>query len=274
VSFNKNKTFLKSHKKVIMTDNANQLKKLKDEFLRIKKLGFVQNSRLTNKDGGIGNTFEDYLGVVENNLCNPDFYGFEIKSKRDLSDSFVSLFSKSPSNPKRGANKILRENYGEVRSDEDLGLKKLYASIYAHNWGLVYEKYYMKLNVDKASETISLHIKDLNNSIIHTETNYSFEILRKTTQKKFNKLFIVTADVQKKDKIEFYHFTKAEVFFDLDFNKFISEIESGNIRLDLRIGVNKRVGGKSFGKTHDHGSGFRIKKDRIDAIFNSKIFIE
>ena len=98
--------------------------------------------------------------------------------------------------------------------------------------------------------------------------------MEKTALKKFNKLFIVTADVKKIDKIEHYHYTKAEIFIGLDFNKFLSELENGTIRLNLRIGVNKRVGGKSFGKTHDHGSGFRIKKDRINSLFNSKVTLE
>ena len=41
--------------------------KIKAEFYRIKKMGFVQNTRPNNRDGGIGNTFEDLLGVKENN---------------------------------------------------------------------------------------------------------------------------------------------------------------------------------------------------------------
>ena len=92
--------------------------------------------------------------------------------------------------------------------------------------------------------------------------------------KKFNKLFVVTAVVEKRNKIDFYHYTKADVYLDLDFKKLISEIEKGSIRLDLRIGVNKSVGGKNFGKTHDHGSGFRIKKEKINVIFNERFTIE
>ena len=254
-----------------MKDNQSKIIK---EFQRIKKMGFVVNSRPKNKDGGIGNTFEDHLGVTENNAKDPDFKGFEVKSKRELSESFLSLFSKSPSYPKRGANKILRETFGEIREETDMGLKKLYASVYSHNWGLVYEKYYMKLDVDRANEIISLHIKDLNRKIIHTETHWTFDAIKKAAFKKFSKLFVVTAAVEKRNKIDFYHYTKADVYLDLDFEKLISEIEVGSIRLDLRIGVNKSIGGKNFGKTHDHGSGFRIKKEKIEVIFNERFTIE
>lgn len=81
--------------------------KLKKEFDRIKKLGFVECTRPNNKDGGIGNTFEDLLGVAENKKKKADFKGFEIKSKRLYNSSYVSLFTKSPDNPKR-ANSYLR----------------------------------------------------------------------------------------------------------------------------------------------------------------------
>ena len=76
------------------------LNKVKFEFERIKNLGFVKSNRINNKDGGIGNTFEDYLGVSENNLRDPDFEGFEVKTQRQITSSYITLFSKSPSFPK------------------------------------------------------------------------------------------------------------------------------------------------------------------------------
>ena len=104
------------------------LNKIKFEFERIKDLGFVKSNRINNRDGGIGNTFEDYLGVSENNLRDPDFEGFEVKTQRQITSSYITLFSKSPSFPK-GANAILKEKFGEVRDENFPDLKKLYASI-------------------------------------------------------------------------------------------------------------------------------------------------
>jgi hypothetical protein len=40
------------------------LDKLKKEFNRIKKMGFVECTRPNNTDGGIGNTFEDLLRAL------------------------------------------------------------------------------------------------------------------------------------------------------------------------------------------------------------------
>ena len=94
-----------------MNNKVKNIDKIVSEFERIRDLGFLPNNRPNNKDGGIGNTFEDHLGVKENNLKDPDFIGFEVKSKRIFNESYLSLFSKSPSQPK-GANRILKDRFG------------------------------------------------------------------------------------------------------------------------------------------------------------------
>lgn len=60
--------------------------KIIKEFNRIKDLGFIKSNRSHNT--GIGKTFEDHLGVIENNDRLPDFAGFEVKSQRALT-SFI-----------------------------------------------------------------------------------------------------------------------------------------------------------------------------------------
>ena len=84
-----------------------------EKFREIKELGFVKSKRPYST--GIGKTFEDYLGVTENNEIGPDFAGFEVVSKRTQTSTFLSLFTKSPSHP-RSVNTILLERYGEVSS--------------------------------------------------------------------------------------------------------------------------------------------------------------
>ena len=46
------------------------------KFKEVKSLEYVPSNRANNT--GIGKTFEDYIGVVENNLDEPDLAGFEI----------------------------------------------------------------------------------------------------------------------------------------------------------------------------------------------------
>jgi len=86
------------------------LEGFRKDFLVIKTKGWVESRRY--HDTGIGKTFEDLIGVVENNNFLAD-YGdiLEIKSSRELSESMVTLFTKAPTYPKN-INSILREKYG------------------------------------------------------------------------------------------------------------------------------------------------------------------
>ena len=47
----------------------------------------------------------------------------------------------------------------------------------------------------------------------------------------------------------------------MTFENFLNALENGDIFVDIRIGVYNT--GKNIGKTHDHGTGFRIKLDTL-----------
>ena len=67
------------------------------KFKEVKSLEYVPSNRANNT--GIGKTFEDYIGVVENNLDEPDLAGFEIKSHRGASCSTLPYSRKAPHFP-------------------------------------------------------------------------------------------------------------------------------------------------------------------------------
>ncbi|MCU0350827.1 MAG: MvaI/BcnI family restriction endonuclease [Flavobacterium sp.] len=238
------------------------LEKLKQEFYRIKALGFVECTRPNNTDGGIGNTFEDLLGVAENNKKEVDFKGFEVKSKRLFNSSYVSLFTKSPDSPKK-ANSYLRETFGEVRDENHSDKKKLYASVFGNRDSTIYSKYKMKLNVDRKNKKLDLVINDLDESNLSI-VSWDFETLKKASLK-MKDLFLVFADTKMINEKNHYHFTSGEIYKDFDFNKFLKEVENGGIMFDIRIGVYNS--GKNYGKTHDHGSGFRIKAENFKELY-------
>lgn len=240
------------------------LDKLKKDFNRIKKMGFVECTRPNNTDGGIGNTFEDLLGVAENNKKEADFKGFEVKSKRLFNSSYVSLFTKSPDNPKR-ANSYLRENFGEIRDENHSDKKKLYASVFGHRDSTVYSKYKMKLNVDRQNNKLDLVIKDLKDKNLAT-VSWDFATLVKASIK-MKDLLLVFADTKTVNNKNQYHFTEGEIYKDFDIDKFLKEIEKGGIMFDIRIGVYNS--GKSYGKTHDHGSGFRVKAQNFKNLYDT-----
>src|SRR3989344_6187700 len=99
----------------------------KKDFLAIKEKGWVVSNRA--HDTGIGKTFEDLIGVVENNNFLADYKGvLELKSSRDLAQAMVTLFTDAPSYPKK-VNSILREKYGQV--DSEFGIKTIHTTFSA-----------------------------------------------------------------------------------------------------------------------------------------------
>lgn len=249
-----------SYQKKLLSDEMNELKK---KVLDIINRGWINDSRPNNKDGGIGNTFEDLLGIKENNKSVADYKNVEIKCQREFTGAYISLFSKSPTSPFR-ANKQLREKFGEERDEIHTGMKKLYASVFGNKNSKVYEKYLMKLEIDKRNSTLMLVINDLNNNILD-QVAWTFDSLIKASSKIEN-LLLVFAKTQMSNNQRQFCFFNAEIFSDFDFNKFLICIEEGYIQFDIRIGVYNS--GKNYGKTHDHGSAFRIKYENIKKLYN------
>ena len=246
--------------------------KIVKEFRRIKDLGFVKSNRPKNKDGGIGNTFEDYLGLTENNLKDPDFEGFEVKSKRELNSSYMTLFSKSPTSPPK-ANNILKNRFGEIRDQNFPVLKKLYASIFGNRESLVYEKYKMKMVVDRDNERLILRVCDLEGNLLFDDTFWTFESLIKACTK-LKDLFVVYAEIKIEEDIHHYHYKSSTVYLEFSFEEFLNGIEDGRIMFDIRMGVHKNPEKSNYGTTHDHGSGFRIQTEKITGFYREQLDIQ
>lgn len=243
----------------------NVLEKFKEDFEKVKKAGFIESHRTNNT--GIGKTFEDLVNVIENNKQEVDYLNeLELKSSRELSNSMVTLFTKSPSHPPQ-ANTLLRLKFGK----DEKGSKILHTTVPGDKFNTFLEKYGFKLEINENEKRIYILIKDLRtNTLIDFICYYTFEDLKKIVEKKCKNIAFVTAKIRKDNEKEFFHFENAILLIGLTFNKFLKAIQNGDILYDIRIGVYGN--GKNKGKTHDHGSGFRIKKDRIAKVFNiSKI---
>lgn len=232
------------------------------EFNRIKDLGYIKSRR--NSSTGIGKTFEDYLGVTENNDKLPDFAGFEVKSQRTLTSSFLTLFTKSPTGPK-GANTYLRDTYGEEYK-EYVGLKKIHTSIFSDRFNTYRNQYAFKIKNESEKDRIILVIKSLSTQqVIDDKIYWSYEALEKALIQKLQALFYVTAKTRREKGIEYFHYNKAKIFLQPNFNNFLSLIDEGKLMIDIRIGSYKS--GKKKGKTHDHGTGFRIKPADLNCLY-------
>ncbi len=241
--------------------DAKVLQGFKKDFLAVKSKGFIESHRKHNT--GIGKTFEDAIGITENNSSLADYQGIlEIKSKRDLSKSMLTLFTKSPSHPK-GANSYLRETYGH--HDEN-NMKILHTTISATKFNTFFSKIGFKLEVDETAEKIFVIVKDLiTNKIIDDSIYYAFTDLKQIIETKCEHIAFINADTKVEDEKELFYFKEAILLKELSFQKFIQFVKEGLIVYDIRIGVYGT--GVSKGKTHDHGSGFRVLKNNISKVF-------
>ncbi len=242
--------------------------KIIDEFNRIKELGFVKSRRAHNT--GIGKTFEDYLGVTENNDKLPDFAGFEVKSQRALTSSYLTLFTKSPTGP-RGANTYLRDTYGE-EYEEYPGLKKLHTSIFSNKFNSYKGTTGFKVVNDLEEEIVRLDVKNIEtDEIMDNSVFWSYKDLGMALNKKLNALFYVNADTRRVDNREEFHYTQAKIFLEPSLENLLKLIDDGKFMVDIRIGSYKT--GNKKGKTHDHGTGFRIKPADLKLLYSEYIEI-
>ena len=243
--------------------------KIEEEFKRIRDLGFIPSRRSNNT--GIGKTFEDYLGVTENNDKLPDFAGFEVKSQRALTSSYLTLFTKSPTGP-NGANTLLRDTYGE-EYDEYPGLKKIHTSIFSNKFNTYKGKFGFKVVNDRVNSVVRLEVKDLATGLIVDDSVYwSYEDLSKALHKKLEALFYVNAETRKINGVEEFHYTQADIFINPTLDNLLKLIDDGKLMIDIRIGSYKS--GKNKGKTHDHGTGFRIRPADLGLLYNDKLDID
>lgn len=239
-----------------------------ERFHAIKNLGFVKSRRSNNT--GTGKTFEDYIGVIENNLEEPDFAGFEIKSHRSMSQSYITLFTKVPSFPK-GANTYLRNTYGESY-DDALDLKSLHTSIFADRRNTYMQRLSFKLLDNPISQTITIGIYDMDGNLIDNRVGYTYQDVECCLKKKLHNLFYVTAETQIQNREEYFYFKCADIYMEPSLERFMTLLREGKIMYDIRIGSYKS--GAKRGKIHDHGSGFRILEGNMRLLYAQHEIVE
>ena len=198
------------------------INKFIEEFLKIKNIGFIESHRSHNT--GIGKTFEDLIGVRENNSQMNDYMNLiEIKSQRKKTESYITLFTKSPTNPEN-ANKTLKESFG-YPDPKFPSVKILHTSIFYNEYNNCKGKYGFKLEIE--NDKLVLMIKDLNNlKIVSKEIQWNFQTLQEIVNTKCSIIAFISADTQKSGDKEFFHFTKCNLLFNFTFDKFLNAIKN------------------------------------------------
>lgn len=235
-----------------------------EDFKKVKEMGFIESHRKS--DTGIGKTFEDLIKIKENNFKTADYMSLiEIKSQREYTGSYITLFTKSPTFPK-GANAILKNSYG-YPDEMHPNINVLHTSIFYQDFNKCKNKFGFKLDFNE--KNIILKIKLLStNQIVSENISWNYEKIKSIINKKNSFIAVIFADTKKENNKEYFHFTKCNLLTGFNFEKFITAIKNNDIMFDIRIGAYKS--GKNIGKLHDHGSGFRIHKTNLNKYFDIK----
>lgn len=206
-------------------------------------------------DTGIGKTFEDLLEKEEDNLPDADFHGIEIKSRRKFSSSMITLFTKSPDSPK-GVNTVLREKYGYGEP------KILHATVPSNRAAFnQFSNHSFQISVDRDAFEIKLLIFDKTMTLIDNTVTWNFKTIEDKLEKKIKTTAIVSAEEKIVNGKTYFKYDQVDLMTGLTLERFLQAIEAGHMFVDIRIGV--YGSGKNIGKTHDHGTGFRIKAENL-----------
>lgn len=234
------------------------LEKLTLRLHQINEMGFIPTHR--RGPTGIGKTLEDLLYITENNISGADLDHLgELKSARNGQTSMVTLFTKSPKPPR--VNGTLLQTYGYINPNR-ASRNILHTTISGTNYNTVNSTPY-----GFKAEVVGTRLYLLSDSPNQVEAYWEREDLREAFDRKLPRLIFVKANTSGIGANEEFHFVEAYYLEGFSFENFESLIESGVIKIDIRIGQ------YPDGRTHDHGTAFRIMNDRIDDLFESRIIL-
>lgn len=226
------------------------------EYAKIKEMGWIKTHRQGTT--GIGKTLEDLLGILENNKDQPDFGDYELKSCRLNSSSMLTLFTLAPS-PKK-SNQYLLEKYGYFSKGHDNDKKILHATLSANKFSPIADTgNALKIHCEQAG----IYVESQN---IIENVYWPRENLKNQFEKKYKNKFVYAKALNRgKGASEEFHFIEAYEVSGFDYGTFIELLECGKIFVDFRIG--KYQSGEKKGKSHDHGTAFRIRETDQHLLF-------
>ena len=224
--------------------------KLVKKLKAINEMGYIKTHRTGNT--GIGKTLEDLLEITENNVPGPNAAMIELKSARKNVSSMLTLFTKSPLPP--GANSILLERSGY---EGRYGRKRLETTVNAINYNQLKGEPGFKIDIQEDR----LNLIDIKCEILGY---WDKETLKNSFERKLPKLLYVKAEARGKGLEEEFWFNEAWLLSGFDFDNFLNLLREGTILVDIRIGQ------YPDGRTHDHGTGFRVFPDKLDLCFSHR----
>jgi hypothetical protein len=227
------------------------LKTLKKKLKGIEKQGFIKTHRTG--DTGIGKTLEDLLGIRENNIPLHDISNVaELKAYRKSAKSMLTLFTLEPL-PKGGdRDRFLLDNFGYSKRDNQRS-KELHSTLSCKR----YNNQELRLLVEKDKIRVQGKGRRLN-------IYWDMKSIENKFRDKLPALVYVLADTKVVSGVEYFHFNEAYLLSGLDFKSFKRLVKKDEIVVDFRMYY------RPNGSVRNHGTGFRVKINKLYHAFRIK----
>ena len=235
--------------------------KLKNEFKRIKNMGFIKSLRKGTT--GLGYTFETLINKSEDSECKPDFGTVEIKCKLGYTKTDLTLFSCVPKRNNISAVNYIFEKYSYYRYNNYNTYRLFHRKLFC-KYALEINDYKFYLKVDYYNQELIMQSYK-NDVYVEDVCKWNFSELKEKLEQKLYTLAIVTGYPYTIDNELYYKYVKIDFYRLKSIFDFLYLIEIGKIHIEmyLREGVNK-LGDY---KIENHGISFVIKRDSIEDLF-------
>lgn len=233
------------------------------EFERIKKRGWIKSCR--KGFSGVGYTFEKLIGIEENRFPYPDYFGIEIKTRRNNTKYFSTLFNSRVKGEEELELNRLRMSYGypdKIIKEQ----KVLQVSVYGSKISKIGVNYSAKLFVNYSAKVVNLLIYERNGSLLDASSYWKFEDLKESLFNKCRTIAFIGADKKFFNGSEYFKYVTLDIYKLKSFNAFLNLIERGIIRVSFRAGIFRT--GVRKGEIHDHGTAFEIYIDDIEKLYD------
>lgn len=226
------------------------------KFDALAAKGFVPTLRKGST--GIGYTLETMLGIEENNSPGGDFMGMELKAWRDdgsESERYekMNLFLKEPKWIDGMSSKERVAKYGYI---DDNGRTALYSTVKietnSHQLGFSIDEDDSRLWLTFAGNRVAW---------------WGFDVLEKRLTEKHTETVFVSAEVRGSGKDEEFHYQQVLWCREPSVDSFLALLKDGDAMLELRMHL------KESGSVRNHGSCFRLRKDRLKDLFRSATIV-
>ena len=234
------------------------------KFNEIRDRGYLESianyAFSERSDGAAGESLQYYMGIdSRDNRQEADWNGWEIKTKRNSSNTATTLFSKKPTFPLNG-DRYMLEKWGIP--DEIFPNKlKLNTTLFTTRFSKVHLRttnvptLKMKIINDRDNEKVSLLVCDNDENKINDSVYWSYTDINNGFKKLKNTILIEPL-VKKINNKDHFYYKSATILLESNLDSFLNCLDNGIIRYDHRWSVDHR--GKHIGQEHNHGGGFRF----------------